>query len=457
MQPTIFAPAEGGQQYQVQAFVQNAIPNWPAGQAITWSNVQNPADIQNPFSATLSEAFLVDIRASFAAWAAVANLTFQEVADNPDVDIRFGFSESLPGSAIGLATTSFFPTEPIHSDIQFLSSVNFVTVAGVSNGGAGQAIPFISVALHEIGHSLGLGHETVQTAIMNPVVDVNVTSLQQDDINGMVARYGAALTGDTTGGGGDTTGGGSDTTTAGTAAGDTLVGDTNADDAIDGLGGNDVIFGLAGNDMLFGGDGDDSLIGNIGNDTLDGSDGSDTLRGKFDDDTLLGGNDNDSLFGGAGGDSLDGGAGNDTVNGSSGLDTLLGGTGNDVLRGQGSNDTLNGNDGDDLLLGIQGNDVLFGGAGNDTLIGGQANDTSTGGAGVDVFAFNMNHGADTIADFENGTDVISIVGAANFAALTIVASGLDSVITFETVPTTQITVANTSPGQLDDSDFFFST
>ena len=51
------------------------------------------------------------------------------------------------------------------------------------------------VALHEFGHSIGLGHETGVTAIMNPSVG-SVSVLQTDDIAGAQALYGL-------GGGGD--------------------------------------------------------------------------------------------------------------------------------------------------------------------------------------------------------------------------------------------------------------
>src|SRR5690606_20196633 len=47
---------------------------------------------------------------------------------------------------------------------------------------------FRRIALHELGHVLGLDHDDTQTAIMNSRIG-NLFSLQQDDINGTDALY----------------------------------------------------------------------------------------------------------------------------------------------------------------------------------------------------------------------------------------------------------------------------
>jgi len=255
----------------------------------------------------------------------------------------------------------------------------------------------------------------------------------------------------TGGGGGGTPTSGADTLTGAVTAESTSL--LAGNDLFDALGGNDTVFGNQGNDTINGGAGNDSvrggygddeinggadndtLFGNLGNDTLNGDAGNDTLLGGYGADLMNGGADNDSLFGFNGADTLNGGDGNDIVrggraadllNGGSGNDSVFGGygedtlngnSGNDTIYGRRDNDTLNGGDDDDVLYGNQGFDVLFGDAGNDTLEGGYGYDTLNGGAGndelwgnfgFDQFVFAAGGGQDTIQDFQDDIDTISL-------------------------------------------------
>ncbi|MEQ9643298.1 MAG: hypothetical protein RIM84_24980 [Alphaproteobacteria bacterium] len=90
------------------------------------------------------------------------------------------------------------------------------------------------------------------------------------------------------------------------------------------------------------------------------------------------------------------------------------------------------------------------------LLGGAAGDTLTGGDGIDAFVFAVLQGADTITDFADGTDVISMVGVANFAALSITDTANGARIVFEDTPTTSITLTGVAAAQLSADDFFFS-
>ena len=51
-------------------------------------------------------------------------------------------------------------------------------------------LSFFVIALHEIGHSLGLGHYNAAPAVMNAVLTSSITDLTQSDKDGIAALYG---------------------------------------------------------------------------------------------------------------------------------------------------------------------------------------------------------------------------------------------------------------------------
>ncbi|WP_293349386.1 MULTISPECIES: hypothetical protein [unclassified Microcoleus] len=77
------------------------------------------------------------------------------------------------------------------------------------------------------------------------------------------------------------------------------------------------------------------------------------------------------------------------------------------------NDTLRGGKGNDILLGGDGDDFLFGEEGDDTLIG---------GLGSDRFLLSNDSGIDTVADFEDGKDLLALASGITFSQLAIIQS-----------------------------------
>ncbi|PON59789.1 Peptidase M10A, stromelysin-type [Parasponia andersonii] len=127
---------------------------------------------------------------AFQKWAQVSHFTFQEVHPNAAADIEIGFHSGDHGDGAnfdgpgGTLAHAFAPTVGyFHFDAQEFWS---------ENPGPDQ-VDLESVAVYEIGHLLGLGHDdTVPDAIMYSKFSYGTTkrNLHADDIRGIRALYG---------------------------------------------------------------------------------------------------------------------------------------------------------------------------------------------------------------------------------------------------------------------------
>ena len=202
----------------------------------------------------------------------------------------------------------------------------------------------------------------------------------------------------------------------------------------------------------------DILIGNVLANRIIGNGGVDTIQG---------GDGNDFIDGGTGGDSLNAGAGIDTLSyekSSAGVTVNLN-VALQVSAGDANGDSLFffenviGSSGADNITGNYQSNRLTGGLGTDTLNGGTGSDYLTGGADADTFRLSdLSFGADTILDWQDGVDKISVapVLESSFAGLTFTGNGTTSVIVRGFNGTgSAITVKADAAFTLDASDFLF--
>ena len=133
---------------------------------------------QSDFDGALQDAF--------DSWEEVAAIDFTySTSTNVDIDVDVSMA-SLSGSTVGLASLSYLDTSPL--DTIFDASVTLDSDETWAPYGGG-ALDFFSVALHEIGHILGLGHVNDTSEIMNPFISTDV--LGDGDISGAQFLYGS--------------------------------------------------------------------------------------------------------------------------------------------------------------------------------------------------------------------------------------------------------------------------
>jgi hypothetical protein len=107
---------------------------------------------------------VIAIREAFNIWSEFSMLTFSQTKEFDDADIRISFQSSkhrdldpydLDGTTLAHA---FQPGAGIHGDAHFKKDVDWDFNVLANKNAADGKTSFFSVALHELGHSLGELH-----------------------------------------------------------------------------------------------------------------------------------------------------------------------------------------------------------------------------------------------------------------------------------------------------------
>lgn len=163
-------------------------PRWPSNKRdLTYAFLpdnQLTGEVKNVFAT------------AFDRWSEVTSLTFTQTDYYSTADIRIGFFTGDHGDgepfdgAQGTLAHAFSPTNGrFHLD----GDENWVITSDSTTSISMSAIDLESVAVHEIGHLLGLGHSSVEESIMYPSIasGSRKVELANDDIQGIQSLYGS--------------------------------------------------------------------------------------------------------------------------------------------------------------------------------------------------------------------------------------------------------------------------
>ncbi|KVH97783.1 metalloendoproteinase 5-MMP-like [Cynara cardunculus var. scolymus] len=132
---------------------------------------------------------------AFTRWSEWTPLTFTESSNYDTADLKIGFYGGNHGDGedfdgvLGTLAHAFAPPR----GLLHLDSDETWIIDDVFASGSPSAMDLESVAVHEIGHLLGLGHSSIEEAVMFPTISSGVrkVELARDDVEGIQVLYGS--------------------------------------------------------------------------------------------------------------------------------------------------------------------------------------------------------------------------------------------------------------------------
>ncbi|HEY8616121.1 Calx-beta domain-containing protein [Phenylobacterium sp.] len=139
------------------------------------------------FDSPIAAAYRASVQAAFDAWEAIAGIDFVLVDDSAEVGIRVGNryidGSGAPGQSSTLAQAQYWSSGGSIARAQLYFDVDAYTVSS-----------FYHIALHEVGHTIGIGHASDPNSLMYYAMTAQNTDggLTSDDVLAARTLYGGA-------------------------------------------------------------------------------------------------------------------------------------------------------------------------------------------------------------------------------------------------------------------------
>ena len=267
-------------------------PRW-ASTTITWSFADPARRPGGNFSGAISASHRQVVLSAVQRWEQASGLTLRQVDDAASADVRIGWGRFGTGAGhyqLGEVVyshrggESFLPGVTVQLEDPAERSLSANASGALTYEGLSATL--YQIALHEIGHALGLDHSDDTASVLYPVVQQANRDLNESDIAGIQALYPPAFVmrdaaGQSLASMGEATDGAVDYLRAQyihAGAAGVSVGASVSDVFIKGGAGDAALAARSGRNVLDGGQGSNFLVGGSGVDTyfIDGRGGQAT-------------------------------------------------------------------------------------------------------------------------------------------------------------------------------------